>query len=208
MTTFIFGPYFISRMAENPEAGRVAWGYGFAAAGFLIAVLSPIPGAVADRTGARKPRIAFFAVLKIIGLCLLWFAVPGANLFWVLCAFSMAMVAAEFSIVFNDSMMPRLVPSNDIGRVSNIARGLGYLGGMIVLIFVVLCLAASPETGTTIIGMKPLFGLDPVLGRMRALPDRWLPCGISFSSCQCFCSRRTRNVASLCARRCALALQN
>ncbi|KAB2676454.1 MFS transporter [Brucella tritici] len=164
VTTFIFGPYFISRMAENPEAGQVAWGYGFAAAGFLIAVLSPILGAVADRTGARKPWIAFFAVLKIIGLCLLWFAVPGANLFWVLCAFSMAMVAAEFSIVFNDSMMPRLVPSNDIGRVSNIAWGLGYLGGMIVLIFVVLCLAASPETGTTIIGMKPLFGLDPVLG--------------------------------------------
>ncbi len=64
-----------------------------------------------------------FAVLKIIGLCLLWFAVPGANLFWVLCAFSMAMVAAEFSIVFNDSMMPRLVPSEDIGRVSNIAWG-------------------------------------------------------------------------------------
>ncbi len=59
VTTFIFGPYFISRMAGNPEAGQVAWGYGFAAAGFLIAVLSPILGAVADRTGARKPWIAF-----------------------------------------------------------------------------------------------------------------------------------------------------
>jgi UMF1 family MFS transporter len=35
---------------------------------------------------------------------------------------------------------------------------------MIVLIFVVFCLAASPETGKTIIGMKPLFGLDPVQG--------------------------------------------
>lgn len=103
VTTFIFGPYFISRMAGNPEAGQVAWGYGFAAAGFLIAVLSPILGAVADRTGARKPWIAFFAVLKIIGLCLLWFAVPGANLFWVLCAFSMAMVAAEFP---SSSMIP------------------------------------------------------------------------------------------------------
>lgn len=164
VTTFIFGPYFISRMAESPEAGQIAWGYGIAVAGLLIAILSPVLGAIADKTGARKPWIGFFAVLKIIGLCLLWFAVPGANLFWVLCAFSMAMVAAEFSIVFNDSMMPRLVPSEDIGRVSNIAWGLGYLGGMIVLIFVVLCLAASPETGRTIIGMKPLFGLDPALG--------------------------------------------
>ncbi len=90
----------------------------------------------------------------------------GANLFWVLLAFSIAMVSAEFSIVFNDSMMPRLVPREEIGRVSNLAWGLGYLGGMIVLIFVVFCLAASPETGKTIIGMKPLFGLDPVQGKM------------------------------------------
>ena len=164
VTTFIFGPYFISRMAESPEAGQIAWGYGIAAAGLLIAILSPVLGAVADRTGARKPWIGFFAVLKIAGLSLLWFAVPGASPLWVLLAFAIAMVAAEFSIVFNDSMMPRLVSREDIGRVSNIAWGLGYLGGMIVLIFVVLCLAGSPETGKTIIGIKPLFGLDPATG--------------------------------------------
>ncbi|MBV2144814.1 MFS transporter [Falsochrobactrum sp. TDYN1] len=164
VTTFIFGPYFISRMAESPEAGQIAWGYGIAVAGLLVAVLSPILGAVADRTGARKPWIAFFAALKIICLSLLWFAVPGASLFWVLLVFAIAMVAAEFSIVFNDSMMPRLVANEDIGRVSNIAWGLGYLGGMIVLVFIVLCLAGSPETGRTIIGMEPLFGLDPAKG--------------------------------------------
>ncbi|OYR21193.1 MFS transporter [Brucella thiophenivorans] len=164
VTTFIFGPYFISRMAESPEAGQVAWGYGFAAAGLAVAILSPILGAVSDRTGPRKPWIAFFAIIKIVCLSLLWFAVPGANIYWVLLAFALAMVAAEFSIVFNDSMMPRLIPRDDIGRVSNIAWGLGYLGGMTVLIFIVFCLAASPETGKTIIGIDPLFGLDPKQG--------------------------------------------
>lgn len=164
VTTFIFGPYFISRMASSPEAGQIAWGYGFAAAGLAVAILSPILGAVSDRTGPRKPWIAFFAIIKITALSMLWFAVPGANIYWVLLAFALAMVAAEFSIVFNDSMMPRLVPRNDIGRISNIAWGLGYLGGMTVLIFIVFCLAASPETGKTIIGIDPLFGLDPVKG--------------------------------------------
>ncbi|MDR6434113.1 MFS transporter [Brucella pseudogrignonensis] len=164
VTTFIFGPYFISRMAESPEAGQIAWGYGFAAAGLAVAILSPILGAVSDRTGPRKPWIAFFAIIKITALCTLWFAVPGANIYWVLFAFALAMIAAEFSIVFNDSMMPRLVPQKDIGRVSNIAWGLGYLGGMTVLIFIVFCLAASPQTGKTIIGIDPLFGLDPVKG--------------------------------------------
>src|SRR5690606_19890864 len=56
------------------------------------------------------------------------------------------------------------VPKSEIGRISNVAWGLGYLGGMIALIFVVALLAASPETGKTVIGTAPLFGLDPRLG--------------------------------------------
>lgn len=164
VTTFIFGPYFVSRMASDPVAGQAAWGYGIAAAGFVIAILSPILGSIADQTGPRKPWIAFFAAIKIVCLFLLWLAAPGSNLFLVVLLFSLASVAAEFSTVFNDSMMPRLVPKQDIGRISNVAWGLGYLGGMIVLIFVVALMASSPETGKTIIGVEPLFGLDPKLG--------------------------------------------
>lgn len=164
VTTFIFGPYFVSRMASDPVSGQAAWGYGIAAAGFVIAILSPVLGSIADQTGPRKPWIAFFATIKIACLCLLWQAAPGSNLFTVVLIFSLASVAAEFSTVFNDSMMPRLVPKQDIGRVSNVAWGLGYLGGMIALIFVVALMAGSPETGKTIIGTEPLFGLDPELG--------------------------------------------
>ncbi|MER9231388.1 MFS transporter [Mesorhizobium sp. M0622] len=164
VTTFIFGPYFVSRMASNPETGQAAWGYGIAAAGLVIAVLSPILGSIADQTGPRKPWIAFFAAVKITSLTLLWFAAPGSNLFLVVAVFSLASVAAEFSTVFNDSMMPRLVPKSDIGRISNMAWGLGYLGGMIALIFVVTVMAGSPETGKTVVGLNPIFGLDPRLG--------------------------------------------
>ncbi|MEI9408431.1 MFS transporter [Mesorhizobium salmacidum] len=164
VTTFIFGPYFVSRMAGDPTTGQAVWGYGIAAAGLVIAVLSPILGSIADQTGPRKPWIAFFAAIKVTSLTLLWFAAPGSNLFLIVALFSLASVAAEFSTVFNDSMMPRLVPKSEIGRISNVAWGLGYLGGMIALIFVVTCLAGSPETGKTIIGIIPLFGLDPQLG--------------------------------------------
>ncbi len=164
VTTFIFGPYFVSRMAGDPTTGQAVWGYGIAAAGLVIAVLSPILGSIADQTGPRKPWIAFFAAIKVTSLTLLWFAAPGSNLFLIVALFSLASVAAEFSTVFNDSMMPRLVPKSEIGRISNVAWGLGYLGGMIALIFVVTCLAGSPETGKTIIGITPLFSLDPQLG--------------------------------------------
>lgn len=164
VTTFIFGPYFISRMASDPATGQAAWGYGIAAGGLLIAIFSPVLGSIADQTGPRKPWIAFFAIIKIVALCGLWFAAPGSSLVGVVALFTLASVAAEFSIVFNDSMLLRLVPKAQIGRVSNLAWGLGYLGGMIVLIFIIAFLAASPETGKTLIGLDPLFGLDPVQG--------------------------------------------
>ncbi|MCV3238998.1 MFS transporter [Mesorhizobium sp. ZC-5] len=164
VTTFIFGPYFVSRMASDPAMGQAAWGYGIAAAGFIIAILSPVLGSIADQTGPRKPWIAVFAAIKIFSLCMLWYAAPGSSLFWAVGFFSLASIAAEFSTVFNDSMMPRLVSKPEIGKISNIAWGLGYLGGMIALIFVVTMLAGSPETGKTIIGADPLFGLDPKLG--------------------------------------------
>jgi len=164
VTTFIFGPYVVSRMASDPAAGQAAWGYGIAAAGFVIAILSPVLGSIADQTGPRKPWIGVFAAIKITCLMMLWFAAPGSSLFWVVALFSLASVAAEFSTVFNDSMMPRLVSKAEIGKISNIAWGLGYLGGMIALIFVVALMAGSPETGKTIIGVSPIFGLDPSLG--------------------------------------------
>nr|WP_250157465.1 MFS transporter [Tianweitania aestuarii] len=164
VTTFIFGPYFVSRMVEDPAVGQAAWGYGIAAAGLVIAVLSPVLGSIADQTGRRKVWIGIFAFIKITSLILLWWAAPGSNLFWPLLAFAVASVAAEFSIVFNDSMLPRLGAGRDIGRISNLAWGLGYAGGMIVLIFVVGFVAGTPDGGRTLLGFQPLFGLDPAAG--------------------------------------------
>ncbi len=161
VTTFIFGPYFVAHFAGDPAKGQALWGYGAAAAGIIIAVLSPVLGSIADQTGPRKPWIGFFAILQIIGCFALWFAFPGTNPFIPLIFFTLATVSAEFSIVFNDSMMPRLVSKEQIGRVSNIAWALGYLGGMIALIFVLATMAASSETGKTIVGLSPIFGLDP-----------------------------------------------
>ncbi|KPF42873.1 MFS transporter [Rhizobium sp. AAP43] len=164
VTTFIFGPYFVARMTDHPVSAQTAWSNAATIAGVLIAILSPILGSIADQSGARKPWIAFFALIKIICLSLLWTAAPGSSVAMIMLLIIVSSIAAEFSIVFNDSMMPRLVSQADVGRVSNAAWGLGYLGGMIVLIAVVLLLAGSPETGLTLLGIPPLFGLDPATG--------------------------------------------
>ncbi|MDR6187947.1 UMF1 family MFS transporter [Agrobacterium pusense] len=164
VTTFVFGPYFVARLTDDPIAAQATWSNVATVSSIIIALFSPILGSIADQSGARKPWIAFFAAIKIVSLSFLWLAAPGSPLILPIVCMILASIAAEFSIVFNDSMMPRLTNPQNVGRISNLAWGLGYLGGMVVLIAVVTLLAANPQTGVTIAGTKPLFGLDPATG--------------------------------------------
>ncbi|MFW8644038.1 MFS transporter [Rhizobium beringeri] len=165
VTTFIFGPYFVSRLTDDPVSAQTTWSNMATISSVIIALLSPVLGSIADQSGARKPWICFFAIIKIASLFCLWFAAPGSPVLYPVIFMILASISAEFSIVFNDSMMSRLVGKHEVGKLSNTAWGLGYLGGIIVLIAVVTLLAASPETGKTILGLDPLFGLDPETGQ-------------------------------------------
>src|SRR5436309_6031168 len=74
ITTFVFAPYFATHVASDPAQGQALWGFATAAAGLLIALLSPLLGAIADASGRRKPWIASFGALLVIGSSLMWIA--------------------------------------------------------------------------------------------------------------------------------------
>ena len=80
----------------------------------------------------------------------------------LLLAYAIASVGIEFATVFNNAMMPTLVPPDRIGRLSGTGWAIGYIGGIVSLIIVLGFLAANPESGRTLFGLAPLFGLDPV----------------------------------------------
>ena len=77
ITTFVFAPYFATHVAPNPATGQSLWGFATAAAGLAIALMSPVLGAIADASGRRKPWIAAFGALLVIGSGLMWFGKPG-----------------------------------------------------------------------------------------------------------------------------------
>lgn len=163
ITTFVFAPYFANFVAGNPASGQALWGFATAAAGLMIALMSPVLGAIADASGRRKPWIAGFGALLVLGSCLMWFGRPGdpSVIAPLLLCYAIASVGVEFAIVFNNAMMPTLVPPERIGRLSGTGWATGYIGGILSLILVLGFLAASPETGRTLFGLTPLFGLDP-----------------------------------------------
>jgi UMF1 family MFS transporter len=163
VTTFVFAPFFAAALAEDPAQGQALWGFAAGAAGLTIALLSPALGSIADAAGRRKPWIAGFGLLLVFGSLLLWFAEPGnpASVPLALFGFYLGTIGAEFATVFNNAMMPKLVPPDRIGRLSGTGWAMGYAGGLVSLVVTLGFLAANPETGKTILGFVPLFGLDP-----------------------------------------------
>ncbi len=76
VTIFVFAAYFTAEVAPDPTTGQAYWGYIQASAGILIALLSPVLGAIADEAGKRKPWILVTSLIYVVAASMLWFAAP------------------------------------------------------------------------------------------------------------------------------------
>jgi MFS transporter, UMF1 family len=163
VTTFVFAPYFAATLAPDPITGQSQWGYATALAGLTLGFLSPVLGSIADASGPRKPWIVACGTLLVFSSMALWFAEPGASyaIGLALVAFAIGTVSVEIATVFNNAMMPTLVPPERLGRLSGAGWAMGYAGGLVSLVIVLGFLAATPS-GKTYFGIDPLFGLDPM----------------------------------------------
>lgn len=170
--TFVFGPYFAAvsftyfeAQTTDVEAAKASsqalWFWGQTIAGLFIAFTAPLIGAYADSTGRRMPWIWMFSAIYFAMTAALWFTFPDAStLFLILIAFNIALIAAEFMLIFVNAILPSLGNKDEIGRISGNGAAIGYWGGVLSL-FIMLLLLAENESGKTLIGRDPLFGLDP-----------------------------------------------
>ncbi|MEX0371755.1 MAG: MFS transporter [Tateyamaria sp.] len=169
--TFIFGPYFAAvslgyfeTTTDDPDAARAAsqalWFWGSTIAGLFIAFTAPLIGAYADSTGRRMPWIWGFALIYAAMTWALWWTFPDAStLFVILIAFNVALIAAEFMLIFVNAILPSLGDKDEVGKISGNGAALGYWGGVLSL-FIMLLLLAENDSGKTLIGLDPLFGLN------------------------------------------------
>ncbi len=152
IVTFVFAAYFAQAVAPTPAEGAAAWGWAVAGSAALIALASPVAGAIADASGRRKPWLAGFSLTCVALTAALWFVKPHtANMVPALVLFALANAAFELGTVFYNAMLPGLAPPDRIGRLSGWGWGLGYAGGLACLVLVLFGLV-EPAT--------PPFGLD------------------------------------------------
>ncbi|WP_419786533.1 MFS transporter [Pseudodesulfovibrio sp.] len=133
--TFVFAAYFTRAVAEDQTLGTALWGNMMGVCGLVIGLGGPLLGAVADRSGRRKPWLALFTALCITATALLWFVRPEPDFVpLALLLAGVGTVGAEYANVFYNAMLPELAEPRTVGRWSGWGWGLGYAGGLILLL--------------------------------------------------------------------------
>ncbi len=114
-------------------------GYALTIAGFLIAIVAPVLGQRADSRGRRKAWLGITTALLVATMAGLYF-VEAAPAYFVLGAALIAFgsVVGEIAGVNYNAMIVQVSTPSTMGRVSGLGWGLGYMGGILTLVFVVV----------------------------------------------------------------------
>jgi UMF1 family MFS transporter len=98
----------------------------------IIALLSPILGAISDYRGAKKRLLAIFMFIGVAAVGGMFFIDRGEiDLASVL--FLLALIGAAGSFVFYEALLPHIAGPEEIDRVSSAGYAMGYIGGGLLL---------------------------------------------------------------------------
>jgi UMF1 family MFS transporter len=126
-----FFPLFLKQYwSDGADATLTTFRLGLANSigGLLIALLSPILGAIADQGGTRKRHLIFFAAMAIFMTCALQFVARGE---WPLAValYVLAVIGFSGSNSFYDALLVSITSEPQLDKVSSLGFALGYLGG-------------------------------------------------------------------------------
>ncbi|MCC6173486.1 MAG: MFS transporter, partial [Gammaproteobacteria bacterium] len=135
-----FFPAFFQRfwsLGVDPTVSTSRLGFANGIAGFVVAVLAPVLGAIADRCGRRKRFLIAWSLLGILGTGLLWFVERG-EWGWAAALFVVGSIGFAAANVFYDALLLDVAREDELDRVSAFGYALGYLGGGLLFAFNVL----------------------------------------------------------------------
>jgi len=155
VVTFVYSAFFSDYIVGDSSIGQVYWGNAITICAIIIALLSPIMGAVADQGGYRKTFLLFWTCVCIIFSVLLFFPKAG-DIYTALFLFIIANVAFEMGIVFCNAYVPLISNKDNMGKISGYGYAFGYLGGLLALVVGLLTIAL-PE--------QPMFGISTEYGQ-------------------------------------------
>lgn len=124
-------------------------GWGIFAAGILIALLAPVLGQRADAAGRQKLQLGVFTGLLILAQIGMFFVDGTPDFFWIgVSLIAAGTVFAEIANVNYNSLLVSVSTPRNVGKVSGLGWGFGYLGGILALTIVVGAILGGVLDGT------------------------------------------------------------
>lgn len=112
-------------------------GLGNSMASLFVALMAPVLGAIADKGGARKKFLIFFAYLGAL-MSISLFVIQQGSWAWAIFVYVMGLIGFSGANVFYDSLLPGITTEKDIDYVSGFGFAMGYLGGGLLFLVNVL----------------------------------------------------------------------
>ncbi|MCD6424518.1 MAG: MFS transporter [Anaerolineales bacterium] len=140
-------PIYYRAIAEPTLTGNQItsyWAYTNSIALLLIAIISPILGAMADFKGYKKRYLTIFALGGIVATAFMFFLTTGD---WLLASslFILGNIGFAGANVFYDSLLPHIAKKDDIDQISTKGYAMGYVGGGILLAINLAMIMFAPD---------------------------------------------------------------
>lgn len=125
--------YFKKVIAHDTAHGDALWGLSFSLSMLIVALLSPLLGAVADYGAGKKRFLGIFTALCIFATAGLFF-VEASMIVWGMALLILANIGFEAGLVFYDAFLPEITTERSYGRVSGYGFAVGYIGSLVTLL--------------------------------------------------------------------------
>ena len=147
ITTFVFTVYLTSASFGDKADNEFALSVGLAVAGVFIALLAPVTGQRADRAGRTVFWLGVYTAVVVVISAMLFFVLPEPGYLWLgIVLLGLGNVFFELASVNYNGLLSHLATKNRVGAVSGLGWGMGYLGG-IVLLLILFVGFINPEVG-------------------------------------------------------------
>lgn len=154
IVSFAMGPWTTAALGETN--GTLAFTAAASISVALNAAVSPVLGAMSDRTGGRKRYLFVFTALCILPTTVIGFVDIRLGLL----AFAIANFGYQAALIYYDALLPDVARPETRGRLSGVGVALGYVGSIVSALL--LGLTTDPNgdiTATSFLLIGSLFAV-------------------------------------------------
>ncbi|HEX9635449.1 MAG TPA: MFS transporter [Candidatus Limnocylindria bacterium] len=140
IVSFAMGPWATRFLGE--ASGTFLFTLALSISVAVNAAVSPVLGAMSDRTGGRKRYLFVFTALCVVSTLFIGFVDIGLGLFF----FAIANFAFQAALIYYDALLPDVARPGMLGRLSGVGVALGYVGTIVSGLLFGLTVTADGET--------------------------------------------------------------